>query len=90
MISLLITVVGWAFDLYTFALFIYVMMSWFPTAYSSSFGQFLTRICEPYLRLFDFVPPIGGISFAPMVAIIVLGVMQYGINGLLVTLFTAL
>ncbi|HAT53899.1 MAG TPA: YggT family protein [Lactobacillus sp.] len=86
MISLIFTVLNWGFELYTFAIIIYVLLSWFPGAYGTAFGRFLTRICEPYLRLFDFIPPIFGLSFAPVVALIVLGLVQYGLFGVLSTL----
>jgi len=34
---------------------------------------FLRDICEPYLRLFRrFIPPLGGIDFSPLLAIICL------------------
>ncbi|MYV04621.1 MULTISPECIES: YggT family protein [Furfurilactobacillus] len=85
MISFLFTILNWGFELYTFAIIVYVLLSWFPGAYATSFGQFLARICEPYLRLFDFIPPIFGLSFAPVVAIIVLGLVQYGLFGVLST-----
>jgi YggT family protein len=40
--------------------------------------NFLRDVCEPYLRLFRrFVPPIGMFDFTPMVAIIVLYIVQY-------------
>ena len=32
---------------------IYALLSWFPGAYDSAFGRLLSRICEPYLSLFD-------------------------------------
>ena len=34
---------------YSWALIIYILMSWFPNARSSTIGQFFARICEPYL-----------------------------------------
>jgi YggT family protein len=40
--------------------------------------NFLRDVCEPYLRLFRrFIPPIGMFDFTPMVAIIVLYIVQY-------------
>ena len=37
-----------AFQIYMYALIIYILMSWFPGARESTFGEFLGRICEPY------------------------------------------
>jgi YggT family protein len=48
-------------------------MSWFPNAKESAIGQFLTRICEPYLEPFrKFIPSLGMIDISPIVAILVL------------------
>jgi YggT family protein len=58
---------------YSFALIIYILMSWFPNARSSTIGQFLARICEPYLEPFRrIIPPLGMIDISPLVAILVL------------------
>lgn len=58
---------------YSWALIIYILLSWFPNARESSIGQFLGRICEPYLEPFRrIIPPIGMIDISPIVAIIVL------------------
>ena len=58
---------------YSFALIIYILMSWFPNARSSTIGQFFARICEPYLEPFRrIIPPLGMIDISPLVAILVL------------------
>ncbi|SFD82271.1 YggT family protein [Lentibacillus persicus] len=62
-----------ALELYSFALIIYIFMSWFPGARESSFGVFLAKICEPYLEPFrKIIPPIGMMDISPIVAIFVL------------------
>ncbi|ALX47395.1 YggT family protein [Lentibacillus amyloliquefaciens] len=62
-----------ALELYSFALIIYIFMSWFPGARESSFGVFLAKICEPYLEPFrKIIPPIGMLDISPIVAIFVL------------------
>ncbi|MHC9532851.1 YggT family protein [Dellaglioa sp. BT-FLS60] len=91
LILLLARVIRWAFNAYELALFVYVLMSWFPGAYNTPVGHFLSRICQPYLAFFDrFIPAIGGISFSPIIAIIALGFIQNGIMGLLNTLISPL
>lgn len=86
-IQLLARVISWAFDAYQLAIIIYVLMSWFPGAYNTPVGHFLSRICQPYLAFFDrFIPAIGGISFSPIVAIIALSFIQNGVMGILTTL----
>jgi YggT family protein len=68
-------------DLYSWALIIYILLSWFPNARESSFGQILARICEPYLEPFRrFVPPIGMIDISPIVAIFVLKLAASGLG----------
>lgn len=60
-------------SIYSWALIIYILMSWFPNARESAIGQFLTRICEPYLEPFrKIIPPIGMLDISPIVAILVL------------------
>lgn len=58
---------------YSFALIIYILMSWFPGARETPIGEFFARICEPYLEPFrKIIPPIGMIDISPIVAILVL------------------
>jgi YggT family protein len=67
-------------SLYQWALIIYIFMSWFPNARETAIGQFLTRICEPFLEPFRrIVPSIGMIDISPIVAFLVL---RFAVNGL--------
>ncbi|MFC7784446.1 MULTISPECIES: YggT family protein [unclassified Rossellomorea] len=67
-------------QIYSWALIIYILMSWFPNARETAIGQFLARICEPYLEPFRrFVPSIGMIDISPIVAFIVLNLAQSGL-----------
>ncbi|ANZ62497.1 cell division protein [Secundilactobacillus paracollinoides] len=66
-------------ELYSWAIVIYALLSWFPGAYQTAFGQFLARIVEPFQRWFNFAH-IGMIGFAPIVALIVLQVVNYGLQ----------
>ena len=57
-----------AIEIYSWALIIYILLSWFPGAKESTFGDFLARICEPYLEPFRrFIPPLGMIDISPLV-----------------------
>lgn len=52
---------------------IYALLSWFPGGYQSTFGRFLSKICEPYLALFDHINlSFGPVNFNTAFAIIVL------------------
>jgi YggT family protein len=67
--------------LYYWALIIYILLSWFPNARESAIGQFLARICEPYLEQFRrFIPPLGMIDISPIVAIITLNLATSGLR----------
>ncbi|MGD6803600.1 YggT family protein [Rossellomorea vietnamensis] len=67
-------------DIYSWALIIYILMSWFPNARETAIGKFLARICEPYLEPFrKIVPSIGMIDISPIVAFITLNLAKAGI-----------
>ncbi len=69
-----------AIDVYRFILIVYFLMSWLPGAYQSKLGQILYQICEPYIGFFrQFVPPIGYVSFAGIVALLALGLIKSGL-----------
>ncbi|MCT2344210.1 YggT family protein [Niallia taxi] len=68
---------------YSYALIIYIFMSWIPNARETSIGVFLARICEPYLEQFrKIIPPIGMIDISPIVAIFVLNLAGNGVRQL--------
>lgn len=67
-------------NVYSFALLIYILMSWFPGARESSFGIMLANICEPYLEQFrKFIPPIGMIDISPIVGIFAIYLARRGL-----------
>lgn len=68
---------------YSWALIIYILLSWFPNARESAIGQFLARICEPYLEPFrKIIPSLGMIDISPIVAILVLRFATGGLEQL--------
>ncbi|WP_028398932.1 YggT family protein [Ectobacillus panaciterrae] len=72
------------FEVYYYALIVYILLSWLPSARDSSFGRFLARICEPYLEPFRrIIPPLGMIDISPIVAILVLRFAKTGLARLL-------
>jgi YggT family protein len=61
-------------QIYTALLVIRVLLTWFPNLnwYNQPFAA-LSQITDPYLNLFrSIIPPLGGLDFSPMLAIIVL------------------
>ncbi|MFG6115205.1 YggT family protein [Halobacillus sp. MO56] len=76
-----------AIQIYSWALIIYIFMSWFPGARESSIGQFLAKICEPFLEPFRrIIPPLGMIDISPIVAILVLNFANMGLRELYIML----
>jgi uncharacterized protein YggT (Ycf19 family) len=72
---------------YVLLIFAYILMSWFRLPYSpwlNRIQRFLYDVCDPYLRIFRrFVPQIGPIDLSPMVAVLVLIVLQNVVNSIL-------
>ncbi|MBS8263381.1 YggT family protein [Mesobacillus boroniphilus] len=78
--ELVIGLIAQLVGLYQWALIIYIFMSWFPNARETTIGQFLARICEPFLEPFRrIVPSIGMIDISPIVAFLVL---RFAVSGL--------
>jgi YggT family protein len=74
---LLINTLNTFIALYTGLLLIRVLLTWFPTInwYNQPFSA-LSQITDPYLNLFrSILPPLGGIDFSPMLAILLLQVV---------------
>ena len=86
MLSLKYLIVSIA-DVYSMVIFVYVMMSWFPTnrGLLADINNVLGKICDPYLNLFKrLIPPLGGmVDVTPIIALLVL---QFGVR-LLINLF---
>lgn len=68
-----------AIDIYILAIIVYALLSWFPGGLNSGLGRFLGSIVEPFERLFSFAM-VGMVSFAPIVAVVVLSFVQTGIR----------
>ncbi|TSB46338.1 YggT family protein [Alkalicoccobacillus porphyridii] len=75
-----------AMRVYSMIIFVYILLSWFPNARESSFGQAIGRVVEPYIDMFrQFIPNIGMIDLSPLVAIIVMRVAANGVEHLFYT-----
>ncbi|WP_416826928.1 YggT family protein [Ectobacillus polymachus] len=76
------------FDVYYYAIIVYILLSWLPSARESAIGVFLARICEPFLEPFRrIIPAIGMIDISPIVALIVLRFAQSGLAKILYMIF---
>ena len=77
------------FNLYTLAIIIYCLMSWFPGALQTKFGNLLARIVNPFLDIFHFIPPIFNIDSSPIIALFVLQLVEQGLLWLIRIIFPA-
>jgi YggT family protein len=74
------------FLVYILLIFVYILLNMMfslglrppYSRYTDAIMNFLRDVCEPYLKLFRrFIPPIGMFDLTPMIAIIVLYIVQY-------------
>ena len=81
MIGFVVWVINQLISLYVMLIVVWCLLSWFPGASQSRLGEFLDRIVHPYLEVFErIIPPLGGVSFAPIVAVLVLWLAQRGVQ----------
>jgi uncharacterized protein YggT (Ycf19 family) len=73
------------FWVYILILFVYLLLNMMfsmgvrppYSRWTDAILTFLRDVCEPYLRIFRrFIPPIGMFDFSPMIAIIVLVILD--------------
>ena len=74
-------------DVYILMIFAYILTSWIRLPYSpwlNRVQRFLYDVSEPYLRLFRrVIPPFGPLDISPVVAVLVLVIVQQLVDGLL-------
>jgi YggT family protein len=65
-------------SIYLALLFIRVLLTWFPNVnWSSQPFAALSQVTDPYLNVFrSIIPPMGGMDFSPMLAFLVLSLLQ--------------
>ena len=60
-------------QIYSMLIFVRVLMSWFPVDERNTIVETLYTITDPYLNIFrSIIPPLGGMDFSPIIALIVL------------------
>ena len=68
------------FEFYNYLILGYVLLSWFPIRPGSlmdDIGAVLQSLVGPYLDFFHrFIPPLGMIDWSPVVAILVLSLLE--------------
>lgn len=65
-------IISWLIEAYVALVVARVIASWIPSAGRYRAVHLLGKLTEPYLRLFRFIPPAGGLDFSPVVAILLL------------------
>lgn len=85
--AVLIQTIDLLFTLLYLAIMARIILSWFRFDPYHPVSVFLYRVTEPLLGFFrGIIPPIGMIDLSPIVALIVLGIIQqllfYAIRGL--------
>ena len=81
-------VINVLFTVYSLAIIARSLLPWFRIDTYHPAMRFLIRITEPVLApLRRFIPPIGGLDFTPMVALLLLGFVEQLLRALIVALF---
>lgn len=65
-------------EIYGYLLIARILLSWFQTAeWANNIISFLSPVTDPYLNIFrSIIPPLGGIDFSAILAIIALQFIQ--------------
>jgi YggT family protein len=77
-LALLLNTINSFISIYTVLLIIRILLTWFPNVdwYKQPFAL-LSQLTDPYLNVFrSVIPPLGGIDFSPMLAILLLQFVQ--------------
>jgi YggT family protein len=77
-LGFVITVLVRFLEIYNILLVVRILLTWFQTAnWAYQIMAFLSPITDPYLNIFrSIIPPLGGIDFSPILAFILLHVLQ--------------
>lgn len=69
-------------------LLVYIILTWFPLREGGivyDIAMVLRSLCEPFLGIFRrSIPPMGGIDFSPVIAVLALNVVARLVIGILV------
>ncbi len=85
---ILLQVINWAFTLYSFAIIARALLPWFNVSPYHPAMQFLIQITEPLLApIRENLPPLGGLDFSPLVALLILWFVEQLLRMALLSLF---
>lgn len=84
MISTILSILSAIVTLYTLLCFIDIIMTWIPGAKFTSFGKFISSVCDPYMNFFSKFGwlRIGNIDFSPIISIGLLSLVSSILGGI--------
>jgi YggT family protein len=86
--NLLLSFINVVFTLYSFAFIARALLPWFRVSYYHPVMRFLVQITEPLLApLRRYIPPAGGLDFTPMVALLILWLVERLLQVVILMLF---
>ncbi|HEV7745605.1 MAG TPA: YggT family protein [Pyrinomonadaceae bacterium] len=72
-------------SLYNLAIFVRIIFSWFGVSYANRLMRFLVNITEPLLGpLRRLIPLVGGFDISPIIALVIIQILQRAIVGTLI------
>lgn len=85
----IIRIVNNIFYFYFLLIILRIFLTWIPSIdWNQQPIKLIKTITDAYLDFFRlFIPPIGGLDFSPIVAIIVLQILQVSVTSALALLF---
>lgn len=89
LVSILISIIDVILDVYSLAIVVDALMSWVPQARFSRFGQLINRIVSPLIGTIQrIIPSLFGLDFSPVIALLLLQFARWGIERILIVLFS--
>ena len=80
LLSKIFSFIIFVLQVYTWGMSVYFFMSWLPGARESQFGYYMSKVYEPYLKIFrSIIPPIGIIDISSIAALIFLWFFRSGL-----------
>jgi YggT family protein len=81
------TILSYCFQIYSYMMIAWILMSWIPNLRYSKVGDLLGKLVDPYFAIFRrFIPSFGGIDVSPIVAFFVFRIIENIIMGQLLPL----
>jgi len=83
-----LNVIGFLFQIYNLLLLIRILLEWIRVPYTKPIMRFLWDITEPLLApIRRRLPLLAGLDFSPLVAVLLLSVIQMLVNSLIALIF---